>query len=1002
MLAGTLAIHQDAQTTVTHSNDVRGQAATVARNERSSAVPRPYEEGDEGAPRASGSSQSNDDNDVDPNSSGSGRHMTLPSAASIAASITATDTLSSSAISGYSTAMTSATTHDDQPAAESATTKPPYAQPSLSLLALVSNTASSSALPDSFDVSVSRRGGFVAVYSSSHLWLIKTVGLPRLFARTLQVKRKPVAIDITEDGFLLAVLSRPSQVDLYEIHGQGDNQITKRRTISLVHDAGSIVISPDARILITGNRFGIEVMAIGPDVPETARRTLSGPAGDALEFSDDGRTLLITGYARKSDGSALFVLPGLYDGPLTEEGEPIPQPPEAAWTGSVLFPESARIARQATLLPDADTGTFNELFAFNAEEDSWGIYDIACQRFTQRKMFLPDHQRWTRSEFVDDAMPAVSPNADLAAVALRMRGTTNIWIYEVPGWDYKPSEKTLLEAPIQPCFCIPIPKDDAATLQEICVLRWVRLDAHVQRLVAVGNSSVLPSESDVPGAPLGSKGLLIVLDFDKRKPAGSPAPAPVKIEYDLDPLCPGELLPEGSIPFDREVELVRTRTLAQRRAQDHNTSLSRRSSRVGSTPVQRAHTTALRPPQRPRLPSDDSEELTPEEAQAMFEAPYDNQQPRSHMSLARAATVAAVSPANRRHLRALPFRPLDYRRADGAREMPHESDADNWVPPPPAYTVTAAAAESVSLSHPDIPPVPRLPLPRDYSSSTIPPVPPLPVMNMTGNPVQLSPLNAHHHQPFNPPLNRDSPPLSPLETERRPSLLHPSTYPSPQSYSSQPLSNPTSSSQRRRSSVNTASPQSYPSNPSQMPSRRPTLAARRAVESSIDIRPPFLSGGIGPGTMRRGSAPLPQSVPRRAIPTNDATPLASQPASPSIQRVPLPFPQSGFPPPNSPLPSSSPSQHPLAQPLPRLVSTPDMGQDFGFRSSAPLRTEGPGLVYGYGYGSGASAGVRRVMVGRSQSQPNLLAGGGGDGEGMRGGGRERRDRGRKRVGCAVM
>ena len=448
-----------------------------------------------------------------------------------ASSIANTDAISSS---GYSTAMTSATTYDERSNDSTPIAEPPYAPPSLTLLELVSNTASSSALPDSFDVNVSRKGGYVAVYSASNLFLIKTVQLPRLWARTLQVKRKPVAIDITEDGFLLAVLSRPSQVDLYEIHGEGDNQIKKRRTIMLVHEASSIVISPDARILITGNKFGIEVIAIGPEVPETTRRTLSGPAGDALEFSDDGRTLLITGYARKSDGSALFVLPGLYDGPLTEEGEPIPQPPEAAWTGSVLFPETARIARQATLLPDADTGTFNELFAFNAEEDSWGIYDIACQRFTQRKMFLPDHARWTRSEFVDDAMPAVSPNADLAAVALRMRGTTNIWIYEVPGWEYKPSEKTKVDAPIQPCFCIPIPNDNAGTLQEICVLRWVRLNANVQRLVAVGNSNVLPDENDVPGAPLGSKGVLIVLDFDKTKPLGSAPPTPLKTEYDLD------------------------------------------------------------------------------------------------------------------------------------------------------------------------------------------------------------------------------------------------------------------------------------------------------------------------------------------------------------------------------------------------------------------------------------------------------------------------------------
>lgn len=544
-----------------------------------------------------------------------------------ASSITNVDTLSSS---DHSTAMSSATTCDDRPTTETPLASPPCAHPTFSLLELVSNTASSSALPDSFDVSVSRKGAFVAVYSASNLFLIKTLELPRLWARTLQVRRKPVAIDITEDGFLLAVLSRPSQVDLYEIHGVGNDQIKKRRTIMLVHEAGSVVVSPDARILITGNKFGIEVIAIGPEVPETLRRTLSGPAADALEFSDDGRTLLITGYARKSDGSALFVLPGLYDGPLTEEGEPIPQPPEAAWTGSVLFPETARIARQATLLPDADTGTFNELFAFNAEEDSWGIYDIACQRFTQRKMFLPDHQRWTRSEFVDDAMPAVSPNADLAAVALRIRGMTNIWVYQVPGWDYNPKEKSKLEEPIQPCFCIPIRHDDAGTLQEICVLRWARLNANVQRLVAVGNSSIVPDENEVPGAPLGSKGVLIVLDFDKTKPPGSVSPTPLKTVYDLDPLCPGEMLPEGLIDFDREVELVRTRTIAQRIAQDRSRSASRRNSRIGSTPVHRTHTPGANGnASRPGMPLDESEELTPEEAQAMFEMPYDNQQPRS-------------------------------------------------------------------------------------------------------------------------------------------------------------------------------------------------------------------------------------------------------------------------------------------------------------------------------------------------------------------------------------
>lgn len=916
--------------------------------------------------------------------------------------------LSASSISAYSMTMTSTsanTTHHDRPGAVTLTTEPPstntiaststsapssvHAHPSLALLALVSNSASSSALPDRFDVNVSRKGGFVAVYSASHLWLIKTEALPRLFARTLQVKRRPIAVDVTEDGCLLAVLSRPLQVDLYEIHGRQahDQMITKRRTISLVHEATSVVISPDARILITGNKFGIEVVAIGPQAPETARRTLSAPAGDGLEFSDDGRTLLITGYARKSDGSALFVLPGLYDGPLTEEGEPIPQPPEAAWTGSVLFPESARTARQATLLPDADTGTFSELFAFNAEEDSWGIYDIACQRFTPRKMFLPDHQPWTRSDFLDDAMPAVSPNADLAAVALRMRGTTNIWVYDVPGWDYKPSSnsKALLDAPIKPCFCIPIPKDDATTLQEICALRWLRLNAHVQRLVAVGNSTVLPGKNDVPDAPLVSKGLLVILDFDKRKPAGSPIPAPVKIEYDLDPLCPGERLPEGSIPFDREVELVRTRTMAQHGAQDQDAALARRSSRLGSTPVHHTRTTPLRPPQRPRLAPEDSEELTPEEAQAMFEAPYDNQQPRSHMSLARAATVAAASPANRQHLRALPSRPLEYRRADGTRELPHESDADNWVPPPPAYTPTAAAAGSVSLSHPNVPPVPRLAIPRpSTSSNAIPPVPSLPDMNTLAHLANFSLSNAHsRHSPVASGIPI-SPPLSPRERERRPSLLHPSTYPSPQSYSTPQSPNSPSLSPRRCGSANPTTSHPYPANPSHIPSRRPISGGRRAVESSIDVRPPPL---LNPDLdmTRRGSAP---TQPTQRRPTfSHTTNLRSNtlpPPSPSLLS------------PNLPHHPSTPRLHPS---LPRLTSPSDRTRHPSIPRTAPPRSQSQHLDLAYRFTRANGGGAPDVAAGFSYSQsvPDL-------GARVEGAGEEVRSKGRRgrRVGCVVM
>lgn len=852
-----------------------------------------------------------------------------------------TDISTSSAISGHSTARTSAMTDDDRPSASSPTSPSPHAHPTLTLLELASSTASSSALPDAFDFNVSRKGYFIAVYSSSNIWLIKTDQLPRLWARTLQVKRKPVAIDITDNGFLLAVLSRPSQVDLYDIHREQDRQIRKRRTIMLVHEASSLVISPDGLILITGNKFGIEVVAIGPDAPETSRRTISGPVGDTLEFSDDARTLLITSYARKTASSSLFILPGLYDGPLNEEGVPVPAAPEQVWTGSVLFPETAKIARQATLLPDADTGQVNELFAFNAQEDSWGVYDIASQRFTQRKMFLPDQQRWTRSEFVDDAMPAVSPNADLAAVALRMRGTTSIWIYQVPEWDFKATSKAAAESPIQPCFCIPILSDGADTYQEICALRWVSISPTMQRLVAVGNSSVV-SGSEVPGAPVGSKGVIIVLDFDKSKPAGSPVPASTKTAYDLDPLCPGETLPEGSIDFDREVELVRTRTMAQRRAQDRSGD-GRRNSRAGSTPG-RARTTANR--ERPasiRRPIEDDEELTAEEAQAAFEAPYDNQQPRSQMSLARAATVAAVSPANRRHLRALPFRPLEYRRADGLREFPHESDADNWVPPPPAYTATAEAAQSVSLSHPEGAPVPAR---TSSHASSIPPVPPLPATVNLSQPV---PVRPHQSRGRLQSISSTDLTVAPPPQERRPSLLHPSTYPSPQAATpGRRRSSAAHSPPQQMSMIPAQSQSAYQATASLLNTSRPAARTRRAVESTVDLRtPPTISPDAG----RRGSAPD-AGIPRRPLAPGALPNRASMPTS------------------NTPPPPRSSARRAM---LPRLTT---LGDSMARRDPAPLSAP-PG-----------------THLGHLRTQSRL--------DNLRSGAREKSKSPKKKIGCTIM
>lgn len=486
-------------------------------------------------------------------------------------------------------------------------------------------------------------------------------------------------------------------------------------------------------------------------------------------------------------------------------------------------------------------------------------------------MFLPDQQQWTRAEFLADAMPAVSPNADFAAVALRMRGTTSIWIYQIPDYDFKPSPHAFDSTPIQPCFCIPVMDEKPNVNQDITCLRWVKINDDVQRLLAVGNINPVSTDTGRPSVPEASKAVLISLDFDRRKPKHEPQPAPSWQEYDLDPLLPGEKLPEGSVDFEREVELARTRTIAQRRAQVHAND-SRRLSRVDSTPV-RAHTSSGRPRRssvRQSISSvtrQNSEELSMEEAQAAFEAPYDNTQPRSQNVLARAATVAAVSPANRRHLRALPFQPLEYRRADGMRDPPHESDADNWVPPPPAYTTTAEAAQSVSLSHPNAPPVPRRGSAASRSS-----IPPVPVLPSTLRPSQSPPQGLYQQSRVYQSASSTDVSVPP----RRPSLLHPSTYPAPQSQTNS-----------RRGSSASRTPMTQMSYvPAQVPAPMPSVSAyhetsrrtvprlRRPVESLVELRPPPL---VNPAMGRRGSAPDVHIVPSNHAPvTPSARPSRSR------------------------------------------------------------------------------------------------------------------------------
>lgn len=258
-----------------------------------------------------------------------------------------------------------------------------------------------------------------------------------------------------------------------------------------------------------------------------------------------------------------------------------------------------------------------------------------------------------------------------------------------------------------------------ADISGVSALTWVT-DQNVEprgrhslkeRLVIAAPGG-LPSEPDLEqdGFAAIDGGRLIILDFDR-------TPADGKMEelrFEVGIVEP-ELLKEEDVDMDTEVALARRRTVAKK-ASDQRTvvnllgpspalpSMPLASTASSSASQDNVNTNARASPPlnelssasdaattrvltRPRVDSLE-EGLSLEQATEIFDGPYSHTQPRSRDSLYRSATAVAAN-RQRNPPRIRSGGRVEYRRADGRGELPHESDADNWVPPPPPYAPNA-------------------------------------------------------------------------------------------------------------------------------------------------------------------------------------------------------------------------------------------------------------------------------------------------------------------------
>ena len=647
-----------------------------------------------------------------------------------------------------------------------------YLRPRETVIKLVSNSISSSSCPggEGMQFGPSPKGHHILAYNSSRIYVIDARGESLDVKRELKILRRPVSACITDDASLLAVLSSEMQVDFYDLQ-----KTPPQRKLSLTLDNSprTIALSSCGSVLAAAYDGGIEVSSLHSDALVTDRRAVKCDAVDALAFSLDGTQLIGTTINSSPPNTVVLTAPYYDPGSLLGDSSL-----SCMWTTSILFPNSSRDCSHAILLQDGSYGEAEWTFTYDRSFETFRAVRLDDLRNGTTYFTGPIPKATSQSKLLPCTLPASTYHGELVASGFQGK---EIWIYGVPGdLDAVPettsnndsssntsglgrhnsgqsnlSHRTSSRAPDGDGERIPqwqilcdklrnnfVGGCKISELSGVSNVKWVSGFAGVsskERLVVtargISGSRLVTEEEDIDFV---DGGRLTLLDFDYGLVNGDRSEITIEVGTD-----DAEVLEEEKRDIETEVAIVRRRTVAQQRG--------------GRTALLRAATSASREPLLPALSSiedaaaadddDDDDPLVPRtigrnpvshpaptvmsdsgetasiEALESLDAPYAHASPRSGTTLRRAATAAAVN--RRLNPRTADGRPIEYRRADGRAEHPHESDADNWVPPPPPYQKDQDPADLPAfLRGPSVAPIPSIP--------SVPPLSTLPLRGSSG------------------------------------------------------------------------------------------------------------------------------------------------------------------------------------------------------------------------------------------------------------------------------
>ncbi|KAJ5436181.1 hypothetical protein N7445_007066 [Penicillium cf. griseofulvum] len=544
-----------------------------------------------------------------------------------------------------------------------------FLRPQKTLVRLISSSMSSStAFPhgEVFRFSFSANGQILLCISSSRIAILDVATDRVVVKHELKTRRRPLGATIRNDGSLIAVLSSTHRVHIYQL---SDDEAKHIQVITLNDAPKDIKFSPAGSVLALAFEDSIEVYAVGEEALPTDRRAVRCLRVDALSFSPDGAMLL--GFTAEG---IVTITPPFY----TETGtDASPEELEMRmWTTQILFPETIGChITHASLIAGHEEGDDHwvmgydkQLGAFRALQlnNNAGIIYFASPFFTDESREMRPSMR-----------PATDDWGELSALGFQ---DSELWIYGMPGLGA--SEITGTQIGGGHHYGGRAPRDNLAQLEKIVqqpkiLIRgrrvsemhgitsahWVRSDSRRRRrLVVVAPGGVRPQvfgEEDIPV----DGGRILLLDFERSTMNGGT----LELDIEVGEMAPKILMePDSSLATEVELERRRTRL--------HRGDTATTFANLGRSAVTRESRALPLHFRRNSL----AVPTSPNESSRgdILDLPYDNTQPRSSEVLHRAATAAASTRGR--------YDPR-YRNSHNPRHISHESDADNWVPPPPPY-----------------------------------------------------------------------------------------------------------------------------------------------------------------------------------------------------------------------------------------------------------------------------------------------------------------------------